>query len=117
MGNIKRYHIGKVYRRDNPQMNRGRFREFYQCDFDIAGAFPAMVADAEVLRVRAPTCFDSGRRHFLHPHLPRSIPHFLPVVLTREWFYKLSICVLFCSVACWEETCLNAVAICAESYR
>ena len=28
---IKRYHIGKVYRRDQPQMNRGRFREFYQC--------------------------------------------------------------------------------------
>jgi histidyl-tRNA synthetase len=26
IGNIKRYHIGKVYRRDQPQMNRGRFR-------------------------------------------------------------------------------------------
>ena len=26
VGNIKRYHIGKVYRRDQPQMNRGRFR-------------------------------------------------------------------------------------------
>ena len=52
IGHIKRYHIGKVYRRDNPQMNRGRFREFYQCDFDIAGSYPAMVADSEVLRVR-----------------------------------------------------------------
>lgn len=30
-GNIKRYHIAKVYRRDNPAMARGRFREFYQC--------------------------------------------------------------------------------------
>lgn len=28
---IKRYHIAKVYRRDNPSMSRGRFREFYQC--------------------------------------------------------------------------------------
>jgi histidyl-tRNA synthetase len=28
---IKRYHIAKVYRRDNPAMSRGRFREFYQC--------------------------------------------------------------------------------------
>ena len=55
IGNIKRYYIGKVYRRDNPQMNRGRFREFYQCDFDIAGSYPAMVPDAEVLRVRAAT--------------------------------------------------------------
>jgi histidyl-tRNA synthetase len=51
VGNIKRYHIARVYRRDNPAMNRGRFREFYQCDFDIAGAYPAMMADAEVLKV------------------------------------------------------------------
>ena len=28
---IKRYQIGRVYRRDNPAMNRGRYREFYQC--------------------------------------------------------------------------------------
>jgi len=28
---MKRYHIAKVYRRDNPAMTRGRFREFYQC--------------------------------------------------------------------------------------
>lgn len=26
MVNIKRYHIARVYRRDQPQMNRGRFR-------------------------------------------------------------------------------------------
>ena len=36
---IKRYHIARVYRRDNPIMNKGRFREFYQCDFDIAGVY------------------------------------------------------------------------------
>jgi histidyl-tRNA synthetase len=49
---IKRYHIGKVYRRDNPQMNKGRFREFYQCDFDIAGPnYGKMIPDAEVLKV------------------------------------------------------------------
>lgn len=29
ISSIKRYHIAKVYRRDNPQMKRGRFREFY----------------------------------------------------------------------------------------
>eukprot|EP00873_Tetraselmis_striata_P016208 jgi/Tetstr1/436472/TSEL_025300.t1 len=51
MGNIKRYHIARVYRRDQPQMTRGRFREFFQCDFDIAGAYSAMVPDAEVLKV------------------------------------------------------------------
>lgn len=51
VGNIKRYHIAKVYRRDQPQMARGRFREFFQCDFDIAGSYPSMVPDAEVLKV------------------------------------------------------------------
>lgn len=50
ISNIKRYQIGKVYRRDQPQMNRGRFREFYQCDFDVAGS-SLLVADAEVIKV------------------------------------------------------------------
>ncbi|KAI5302912.1 Cytoplasmic and mitochondrial histidine tRNA synthetase, partial [Ascosphaera atra] len=49
---IKRYHIAKVYRRDQPAMTKGRMREFYQCDFDIAGAnFDRMVPDAEVLKI------------------------------------------------------------------
>lgn len=34
---VKRYHIAKVYRRDQPAIARGRLREFHQCDFDIAG--------------------------------------------------------------------------------
>lgn len=51
ISNIKRYHIAKVYRRDQPQMSRGRFREFFQCDFDIAGVYSPMVPDAEVLKV------------------------------------------------------------------
>ena len=49
---IKRFHIGKVYRRDNPQMSRGRYREFYQCDFDIAGPnYGKMIPEADVLKV------------------------------------------------------------------
>ena len=28
---IKRFHIARVYRRDNPAMTKGRYREFYQC--------------------------------------------------------------------------------------
>ncbi|XP_026491645.2 histidine--tRNA ligase, cytoplasmic isoform X1 [Vanessa tameamea] len=48
---LKRYHIAKVYRRDNPAMTRGRYREFYQCDFDIAGQYDLMVPDAECLKV------------------------------------------------------------------
>lgn len=33
----RRYTIGKVYRRDQPQISKGRLREFYQADFDILG--------------------------------------------------------------------------------
>lgn len=39
------------YRRDQPQPERGRWREFYQCDFDIAGAYGPMIADAEAVSV------------------------------------------------------------------
>jgi histidyl-tRNA synthetase len=43
--------MAKVYRRDQPQLTRGRYREFYQCDFDIAGSFAPMMADAEAITV------------------------------------------------------------------
>jgi len=33
---FKRYQMGKVYRGERPQ--KGRFREFYQCDIDIIGS-------------------------------------------------------------------------------
>merc|ERR1719347_2095637 len=49
--NIKRYHMAKVYRRDNPSILRGRLREFYQCDFDIAGEYDAMIPDAECVKI------------------------------------------------------------------
>lgn len=48
---IKRYHIAKVYRRDQPAMTKGRMREFYQCDFDVAGNYDPMVPDAEILNI------------------------------------------------------------------
>jgi histidyl-tRNA synthetase len=48
---LKRFHIARVYRRDTPSISRGRFREFYQCDFDIAGEYAPMVPDAEVVTV------------------------------------------------------------------
>ncbi|KAI3914899.1 hypothetical protein MKX01_018068 [Papaver californicum] len=46
---FKRYQIAKVYRRDNP--SKGRYREFYQCDFDIAGQYETMGPDFEVVKV------------------------------------------------------------------
>ncbi|MDR1058380.1 MAG: histidine--tRNA ligase [Treponema sp.] len=43
---FKRYHIAKVWRGENTQ--RGRYREFTQCDFDILGSDSA-AADFEIL--------------------------------------------------------------------
>jgi histidyl-tRNA synthetase len=49
---IKRYQIGKVYRRDQPAISKGRFREFLQCDFDIAGSnLIHMFPDAEIIKI------------------------------------------------------------------
>ncbi|MBX6341165.1 MAG: histidine--tRNA ligase [Thermomicrobiaceae bacterium] len=45
---FKRYHIAPVFRADRPQ--RGRYREFWQCDVDTVGT-SSMVADAEVVMV------------------------------------------------------------------
>ena len=50
---IKRYHIARVYRRDRANISKGRYREFYQCDFDIAGAFEGMLPDAECISIVA----------------------------------------------------------------
>jgi len=47
---FRRYHIGKVYRGERPQ--KGRFREFYQCDIDIIGNETlSIVNDAEIVSV------------------------------------------------------------------
>ena len=32
-------------------MSKGRYREFYQCDFDIAGPYGLMIPDADLLSV------------------------------------------------------------------
>lgn len=45
---FKRYQIQPVWRAERPQ--RGRFREFYQCDIDIVGT-TSLLADAECLTV------------------------------------------------------------------
>ncbi len=45
---FKRYHIGTVWRGEKPQ--RGRFREFMQCDFDTIGT-DSNIADIETLLV------------------------------------------------------------------
>ncbi|KAL8286921.1 hypothetical protein RQP46_003927 [Phenoliferia psychrophenolica] len=61
---IKRYHIAKVYRRDQPVMSKGRMREFYQCDFDIAGVYDPMLPDAEILAIACETLDSLGIDNF-----------------------------------------------------
>src|SRR3989344_3977058 len=43
---FKRYQIAPVWRADNTQ--KGRYREFYQCDVDVVGS-DSIIADAEVI--------------------------------------------------------------------
>src|SRR5512140_1035674 len=45
---FKRYQIAPVWRTERPQ--KGRYREFYQCDVDTVGS-TSMLADAEVVTV------------------------------------------------------------------
>ncbi|KAF9449986.1 histidine-tRNA ligase [Macrolepiota fuliginosa MF-IS2] len=45
----KIWQVGKVYRRDNPVMSKGRMREFMQADFDVSGTWDPMIPDAEIL--------------------------------------------------------------------
>ncbi len=45
---FKRYHIAPVFRGERPQ--RGRYREFWQCDADIVGV-AGISADAEILTI------------------------------------------------------------------
>lgn len=46
---MKRYQTGPVFRRDQPALAKGRYREFIQSDFDIIGEYEHMTADAEVV--------------------------------------------------------------------
>jgi histidyl-tRNA synthetase len=46
---FRRYQIQRVWRGENPQANKGRFREFYQCDIDIIGKGElGYLAEAEI---------------------------------------------------------------------
>ena len=47
---FKRYQIQRVWRAEKPQ--KGRLREFYQCDIDIIGT-ESLIAEAEIARVIA----------------------------------------------------------------
>jgi len=58
---FKRYHIAKVYRGENTQ--KGRYREFTQCDFDIVGT-DSPAADFEILELMYRSFEALGIEHF-----------------------------------------------------
>lgn len=61
---FRRYHIGKVYRGERNQ--KGRFREFYQCDIDIIGNGTLdIINDAEIPSVIYSTFKDLGFESFI----------------------------------------------------
>ena len=60
---FRRYQIGKVYRGERPQ--KGRFREFYQCDIDIIGDGDlSIIYDAEMPAVIYQTIQSLGFEDF-----------------------------------------------------
>ena len=60
---FKRYQIGKVYRGERAQ--RGRFREFYQCDIDIIGNGKLdIINDAEIPSIIYSTFTELGFNSF-----------------------------------------------------
>ncbi len=60
---FRRYQIGKVYRGEKAQ--RGRFREFYQCDIDIIGEGElSLINDAEIPSIIYSTIKDLGFEDF-----------------------------------------------------
>lgn len=84
---FKRWQIGKVWRGEKPQ--RGRMREFTQCDFDIIGA-SGMMADAEVLVLMEQILLALGVERFVIGFSNRRILNGLAEVLavTEEWRIK-----------------------------
>lgn len=79
---FKRHQIAKVYRRDNP--SKGRYREFYQCDFDIAGQYERMGPDFEVVKILTELLneLDIGDYEV-------NLTNCVPAVFICNWFYDV----------------------------
>lgn len=58
---FKCYHIGRVFRYEDPQ--KGRYREFWQCDADIIGS-NSFLADAEIIQLVSDILEDLGLKNY-----------------------------------------------------
>ncbi len=56
---FRRYQIQPVWRAERAQKQKGRFREFVQCDVDIVGT-SSPIADAEIIAISAEILHDIG---------------------------------------------------------
>ena len=70
---IKRYYIGKVWRREEPQ--RLRFREITQADVDIVGG-RELFADAEAIATGAIAIESAGIDYTIEPYKHSSLCNF-----------------------------------------
>ncbi|MGH3912368.1 MAG: histidine--tRNA ligase [Pseudonocardiaceae bacterium] len=82
---FRRYHIGPVFRADEPHVEQGRFRQFVQFDVDIAGT-TSIAADAEIVAVMSsalksldlsPVSSESDRGYFIRVNNRRLLDAFL----------------------------------------
>lgn len=82
---FKRYQIAPVWRADRPQ--RGRYREFYQCDVDIVGS-ESMLVEIEVVSALTDILnvlkFENFRVHFNHRELLKAMIEFAGISLDQE---------------------------------
>ena len=93
---FRRYQIGKVYRGERPQ--KGRFREFYQCDIDVIGNESLSLRyDAEIPSIIYDIFkkLDFGKFVIRINPLPNEkniisplIVHFYHCILRRYYFYQ-----------------------------
>lgn len=58
---FKRYQIQRVWRADKPQ--KGRYREFYQCDIDIIGS-KSLICEAEIAKIIVTVFRELGFENF-----------------------------------------------------
>ncbi|MDR1617535.1 MAG: histidine--tRNA ligase [Treponema sp.] len=78
---FKRYHIAKVWRGENTQ--RGRYREFTQCDFDILGS-ESPAADLEILLMMRDALAAAGAEVTIRLNHRGLFNRFLSVLEIRE---------------------------------
>jgi histidyl-tRNA synthetase len=83
---MRRYSIGKVYRRDQPNIRSGRFREFYQADFDIFGERQeGMLAEATLLGMVSRLLINLGLDFKILINDVRNLEYLLRDLGVEEW--------------------------------